>query len=156
MERVIRCPQCGTKIKHYKNASPTVDIIIEVEARGVETGIVLIKRKNEPHGWALPGGFVDYGESLEEAAVREAKEETGLNVHLIRQFHTYSDPKRDPRFHTISTVYIARAHGVPEAKDDAQEVGIFNQHNLPEGIVFDHPKILEDYFQEKARKKEAG
>ena len=131
---------------------PTVDIIIEIEAGGVEAGIVLIKRKNEPLGWAIPGGFVDYGESLEEAAVREAKEETGLNVHLIRQFHTYSNPKRDPRFHVISTVYIANAQGIPEALDDAQDVGIFGPHNLPGGIVFDHPKILEDYFEEKGRK----
>ena len=153
MRRFIQCPQCGTKIEQYKNPLPTVDIIIEVEAGGVETGIVLIKRKNEPLGWAIPGGFVDYGESLEEAAVREAREETGLRVHLIRQFHTYSDPRRDPRFHSISTVYIARAHGVPEAKDDAQEVGIFDQQNLPEGIAFDHRNILEDYFKSKLRKR---
>ena len=152
MRRFIQCPQCGTKIRRYKNPLPTVDIIIEVEAGGVGAGIVLIKRKNEPLGWAIPGGFVDYGESLEEAAVREAKEETGLNVRLIRQFHTYSNPKRDPRFHAISTVYVAKAQGVPEAEDDAQDVGIFVLHNLPEGIVFDHPKILEDYFKEKGRK----
>jgi ADP-ribose pyrophosphatase YjhB (NUDIX family) len=144
MRRFIQCPQCGTKIRQYKNPLPTVDIIIEVEA-----GIVLIKRKNEPLGWAIPGGFVDYGESLEEAALREAREETGLNVHLIRQFHTYSNPRRDPRFHAISTVYIAKAQGVPQAEDDAQDVGIFGKYNLPEGIVFDHPKILEDYFKEK-------
>jgi ADP-ribose pyrophosphatase YjhB (NUDIX family) len=149
MRRFVQCPQCGTKIKEYKNPFPTVDIIIEVEAGGVEKGIVLIKRKNEPLGWAIPGGFVDYGETLEEAAVREAKEETGLRVHLIRQFHTYSDPKRDPRFHSISTVYIARAQGTPEAMDDAQEVGIFEHHNLPEYIAFDHRKILKDYFKEE-------
>jgi len=148
MKRFIQCPQCRTKIREYKNPFPTVDIIIEVEAGGVETGIVLIKRRNEPLGWALPGGFVDYGESLEEAAVREAKEETGLSIHIIRQFHTYSDPKRDPRFHSISTVYIAKAQGLPEARDDAQEAGIFNQDNLPEDIVFDHLKILRDYFRE--------
>ncbi len=152
MRRFIQCPQCGAKIRKYENPLPTVDIIIEVEVGGVETGIVLIMRKNEPIGWAIPGGFVDYGERLEDAAIREAKEETGLGVHLISQFHTYSDPKRDPRFHCISTVYIARAQGVPEARDDAQEVGIFNQENLPEDIVFDHPKILKDYFKDKARK----
>jgi ADP-ribose pyrophosphatase YjhB (NUDIX family) len=146
MRRFIQCPQCGTKIRQYKNPLPTVDIIIEVE-----TGIVLIKRKNEPFGWAIPGGFVDYGESLEEAAVREAREETGLVVHLVRQFRTYSNPNRDPRFHAISTVYIAKAQGVPQAQDDAQDVGIFDLQNLPEGIVFDHPKILEDYFKEKGR-----
>lgn len=149
MRRFVQCPQCGTKIKEYKNPFPTVDIIIEVEAGGVEKGIVLIKRKNEPLGWAIPGGFVDYGESLEEAAVREAREETGLRVQLVRQFHTYSDPKRDPRFHSISTVYIARAQGTPEARDDAGEVGIFGRRNLPEGIAFDHSTILEDYFKER-------
>ncbi len=149
MRRFVQCPQCRAKVKEYKNPFPTVDIIIEVEASEGEKGIVLIKRKNEPPGWAIPGGFVDYGESLEEAAVREAREETGLRVHLIRQFHTYSHPKRDPRFHSISTVYIARAQGNPEARDDAQEVGIFEHHNLPEDIAFDHRKILEDYFREE-------
>jgi len=148
MRRFIQCPQCGTTIRQYKNPLPTVDIIIEVEA-----GIVLIKRKNEPLGWAIPGGFVDYGESLEEAAVREAREETGLNVRLIRQFHTYSDPKRDPRFHAISTVYIAKAQGVPKAEDDAQDAEIFDRHNLPADIVFDHRKILEEYFKGKVRKR---
>ena len=84
----------------FKNPIPTVDIIIELEGKG----IILIKRKNPPYGWAIPGGFVDYGESLENAAMREAKEETSLDIELIKQFHTYSDPKRDKRFHTISTV----------------------------------------------------
>jgi len=95
-----------------------VDIIIEIESKGV----VLIKRKNPPYGWAIPGGFVDYGESLEEAAVREAKEETNLNVKLVKQFHTYSNPKRDPRHHSISTVYIAKTKGKPKAKDDALKI----------------------------------
>ena len=132
-----------------RNPVPTVDILIELP-----DGIVLIERKNPPHGWAIPGGFVDYGESLEEAAVREAREETGLHVQLVRQFHTYSDPKRDPRFHSISTVYIARAQGTPEAKDDAREVGIFSRRNLPEGIAFDHRAILEDYFEERRRERD--
>ncbi len=127
-----------------KNPLPTVDIIIEID-----NGIVLIKRKNPPDGWALPGGFVDYGESLETAAIREAKEETGLDVRLIRQFHTYSDPSRDPRFHTISTVFIAKASGVPSAGDDAENAKIFNKLNLPEKIAFDHRNILEDYFQRR-------
>ena len=104
----------------YQNPIPTVDIIIETEK-----GIVLIKRKNPPYGWAIPGGFVDYGESLEEAAIREAKEETGLDVKLIKQFHTYSDPNRDPRQHTITTVYIAKAKGTPKAGDDAADLGVF-------------------------------
>jgi ADP-ribose pyrophosphatase YjhB (NUDIX family) len=122
-----------------------VDIIIEIQSKG----IALIKRKNPPYGWALPGGFVDYGESLEEAAVREAKEETDLDVELIGQFHTYSDPARDPRHHSISTVYIAKAKGTPQAGDDAIDIGIFNDSSLPDAIAFDHRSILRDYFNSK-------
>jgi len=130
------------KSSHYrKNPLPTVDIIIELPE-----GIVLIKRKNPPEGWALPGGFVDYGENLEAAAMREAKEETGLDIELIRQFHTYSDPRRDPRQHTITTVFIAKAKGTAAAGDDAEETGIFNKEHLPEQIAFDHRDILNDYF----------
>jgi len=108
-------------------------------------GIVLIERKNKPLGWALPGGFVDYGESLERSAVREALEETGLHVTLTRQLKTYSAPNRDPRHHTISTVFIATAVGKPSAGDDAGKTDIFTQQNLP-ALVFDHAKILADYF----------
>jgi len=126
----------------YKNPLPTVDIIIEMELGQ----IVLIERKNEPRGWALPGGFVDYGESLEDAAVREAREETGLDVELAGQFHTYSDPGRDPRGHTISTVFLARAKGAPRAASDAQNAGLFSEHSLPEPLAFDHAQILSDYF----------
>ncbi len=141
--KTIQCPTCKKEIEVYQNPIPTVDIIIEMESKE----IVLIKRKNPPYGWAIPGGFVDYGESLEKAAVREAKEETNLDVKLIRQFHTYSDPKRDPRHHSISTVYIAKANGIPQAKDDALEIGTFNESNLPEEIAFDHRSILKDYFK---------
>ena len=143
--RTIRCNQCNNEIEIYRNPVPTVDIIIELDSEGV----VLVKRKNPPYGWAIPGGFVDYGESLEEAAVREAKEETGLNVELVRQFHTYSAPDRDPRHHTITTVYVAKAKGVPQQGDDASEVGIFTPSNLPDQTAFDHRKILEDYFRLK-------
>jgi ADP-ribose pyrophosphatase YjhB (NUDIX family) len=136
------CPHCGTETESYLNPLPTVDIIIELEGRG----ILLINRKNYPFGWAIPGGFVDYGESLEDAALREAKEETGLEVKLLRQFHAYSKPERDPRHHTISTVYIAKAHGTPLAADDAVEVGIFTEDALPSRIAFDHREILADYF----------
>ena len=125
------------------NPLPTVDIIIEIEKRG----IVLIKRKNSPRGWALPGGFVDYGETLEAAACREAKEETGLEVELVRQLHTYSELTRDPRHHTITTVFIARSAGTPVATDDAEEIGIFTKENLPQPLMFDHGKILADYFE---------
>ncbi|HWR59659.1 MAG TPA: NUDIX hydrolase [Thermodesulfovibrionales bacterium] len=131
-------------MKNHKNPVPTVDIIIECSGR-----IIMIKRNNAPFGWALPGGFVDYGESLEAAAVREAKEETGLDVRLARQFHTYSDPERDPRGHTISTVYIAEAEGEPVAGDDAEKAFFFSQASLPEPIVFDHKKILDDYFMRR-------
>jgi ADP-ribose pyrophosphatase YjhB (NUDIX family) len=143
IRKTIRCPKCKKEIEIYQNPIPTVDIIIEIDSKG----IVLIKRKNPPYGWAIPGGFVDYGESLEEAAVREAKEETNLDVKLIRQFHTYSDPKRDPRHHSISTVYIAKGKGALIAKDDALEIGIFNESNLPDEIAFDHRNILTDYFK---------
>ncbi|HET98745.1 MAG TPA: NUDIX hydrolase [Desulfurivibrio alkaliphilus] len=140
----MRCPKCGERIKTHRNPVPTVDIIIEMEA-----GIVLIERRNPPPGWALPGGFVDYGESLEEAAIREAREETGLKVELLGQFHTYSDPGRDPRLHTISTVFIARAQGEPVAGDDAAAAAIFTVKNLPP-LAFDHGRILADYFRHKA------
>ena len=124
-----------------RNPLPTVDLIIEFD-----DGIILIKRKNPPDGWALPGGFVEYGESIESASIREAREETGLDVELARQFHTYSDPKRDPRHHTITTVFVARAHGRPLAGDDAKEIGIFRSENLPDQIAFDHRDIINDYF----------
>lgn len=133
----------------HKNPFPTVDIIIEVEREDGRPGIVLIERKFPPSGWALPGGFVEYGESLEKAAVREAREETSLEIILIRQFHTYSDPGRDPRFHTITTVYVATARGRPRAQDDARDIGIFSREDRPRPLAFDHEKILADYWREK-------
>lgn len=133
----------------HKNPVPTVDIIIEVEREDGKEGIVLIDRKNPPYGWALPGGFVEYGESLEEAAVREAGEETSLSVEVKAQFHTYSNPRRDPRLHTISTVYIARARGKPRAQDDAQSIGVFTEQEMSFPLAFDHDRILADYFEQK-------
>lgn len=130
--------------KQYRNPLPTVDIIIEIH-----NGIILIERVNPPYGWALPGGFVDYGESLEDSAVREAKEETSLDVTLQEQFHCYSDPDRDPRHHTVTTVFIAEASGTPKAADDARHLEIFTEDNLPEPIAFDHEKIIRDYFRYK-------
>lgn len=124
----------------YRNPKPTVDLIIELPGGR----IVLIQRKNPPHGWALPGGFVDEGEPLSSAARREAKEETDLDVELVEQFFAYSDPKRDPRQHTISTVFIARATGTPRAGDDAAGIASHAPDELPE-LVFDHATILADY-----------
>lgn len=118
----------------------TVDIIIEVDG-----GIVLIERKNPPFGWAIPGGFVDYGETLEDCAVREAREETSLDIYDLEQMHTYSDPQRDPRFHTICTVFVARAKGKPQGADDALQAKAFKLNALPKNFAFDHSEILADY-----------
>lgn len=133
-------------MKERNHPIPAVDLIIEIKQPDGRTGLVLIERKNPPPGWALPGGFVDYGETLEQAAIREAREETSLNVELVRQFHTYSDPGRDPRRHTISTVFIARAEGTPEAADDAARVGVFTREEINFPLAFDHRQILDDYF----------
>lgn len=127
--------------KTYKNPIPTVDIIIEYN-----DGIVLIERKNYPFGWAIPGGFVEYGESCEETAIREAKEETGLELEDLRQFKTYSKPGRDPRFHTITTVFTAKGKGYLKSGDDAKNASVFNEKNLPENIAFDHRDVLMEYF----------
>lgn len=136
----------------YRNPVPTVDIIIEIDREDGKEGIVLIERKNPPYGWALPGGFVDYGESLEEAAIREAKEETSLDIQLKNQFHTYSDPERDPRQHTISTVYVAKAQGKPKAQDDAKKIGVFTEKEINFPLAFDHQKILRDYFEQNKKR----
>lgn len=133
----------------YRNPHPTVDIIIEIEDEYGRPGIILIKRKFPPPGWALPGGFVDYGESLEEAAVREAKEETSLDITLKYQLHTYSDPRRDPRKHTITTVYVAAGAGTPEAQDDAQELEILDPEKIDRPLAFDHRRILDDYLERR-------
>jgi 8-oxo-dGTP diphosphatase len=119
----------------------TVDIIIRYQG-----GIVLIERKNPPPGWALPGGFVDVGESLEKAAIREAKEETSLDVTLVEQFHAYSKPDRDPRFHTATMVFIADGAGSLKGRDDARKAAVFTAESLPSQIAFDHKQIVEDYF----------
>lgn len=134
-------PVDGGAPEGQRNPIPTVDIIIEYGG-----GIVLIERANPPLGWALPGGFIDYGESAEDAAVREAEEETGLRLADLRQFHTYSDPKRDCRMHTMTTVFIAKGHGEARAADDARAVKVFVRAEIPDDMAFDHRAILEDYF----------
>jgi len=144
MLEIIKCPQCGHVTKRYKNPLPTVDVIVEIDGK-----ILLIERKNPPHGWALPGGFIDYGESAEEAAVREIKEETGIELSRLTQFRCYSDPDRDPRFHTLSIVFTAESTGRPVAGDDAAETGLFEPDEFPTPIVFDHAEILGDYCKLK-------
>ena len=126
----------------YRNPTPTVDILIVKDE-----SLVLIKRKNTPVGWAIPGGYVDEGESVEHAAIREAKEETGLDVELDRLFYVYSDPARDPRQHTMTTVFVAHAKGDPAGADDAEIARYFQFDKLPEPIVFDHSVIISDYLE---------
>ena len=133
--------------RKFKNPKPTVDLIIELtDAPGQ---IVFVVRRNEPRGLALPGGFVDEGEWVADAAVREAKEETGLDVELIELFHVYSDPARDPRQHTVSMVFLARASGRPVGGDDAAECVVCAPDALPQPLVFDHATIVADYVAYK-------
>ena len=124
----------------YRNPKPTVDVVI-----ATSRGIVLVRRANPPHGWALPGGFIDEGELAEVAAIREVREETGLRITLDALLGVYSDPARDPRFHTMAVVYTARSEGIPVGGDDALEARCFALDALPEPIAFDHARILQDY-----------
>lgn len=142
----VHCPKCGAAVHVYRNPFLTVDIIIELDS-----GLVLIERKNPPYGWALPGGFVDYGESLETAARREAMEETGLELVELKQFRAYSDPQRDPRQHTVSVVFTAAGQGTPRAADDAKHLQVFAPDRLPEQLAFDHQRILSDYLKKVAK-----
>jgi len=138
-----------TQTRAYRNPKPTVDLLIElVDAPGT---LVFVVRKYEPRGLALPGGFVDEGEWLADAAVREAKEETGLDVELTELFHAYSDPRRDARQHTISTVFLARAAGRPVGGDDAAECLVCAPDAVPQPLVFDHATIVADYVAYKRR-----
>ncbi|WMW66463.1 NUDIX hydrolase [Nitratidesulfovibrio liaohensis] len=165
MEHRVPCPHCGGPVVMYRNPAPTVDILIHEPGRG----IVLIRRRNEPPGWALPGGFIDYGESAEAAAVREAREETGLDVELTGLVGVYSDPGRDPRHHTLSVVYAARVRGggvagsatgdaastaaepvaAPIAGDDAADARFFAPDQLPQPMAFDHAKIIADWLRNR-------
>ncbi|WP_207264394.1 NUDIX hydrolase [Desulfovibrio sp. Huiquan2017] len=153
MGRIRTCPHCGGEIEVYRNPTPTVDVVIVMDLPDGGEGVVLIKRRNPPLGWALPGGFVDYGETCERAAVREMKEETGLDVRLTGLLGVYSDPDRDPRGHTMSVVYT----GVPEdpaslvAGDDAADAEIFPLGRWPE-LAFDHARILADFLARRERR----
>ena len=131
--------------EQHRNPLPTTDAIIA----GADGRIVLILRKNEPRGWAIPGGFVDWGEEAGAACRREAKEETGLQVELVAQLFTYSDPRRDPRKHTISTVYWCKVRGgTLQAADDAKDARWFSEGEVPwPELCFDHGEILRDYFR---------
>ena len=122
----------------------TVDIVIEMPDRP-ERPIVLIERRDPPYGWALPGGFVDVGERLEQAAMREAREETALDVRLVKLLGCYSDPGRDARGHTVSVVYVATASGEARAQDDAKNLALFDARECP-ALAFDHALIVEDYL----------
>jgi 8-oxo-dGTP diphosphatase len=138
----INCPRCGRQIKIYRNPAPAVDTLISLKAGEV----LLIERLNPPLGWALPGGFVEIGETTAAAACREAREETGLIISLTGILGVYSDPRRDPRRHTISVVYLAQAPGqTPRAGSDAGRWRSFPLHELPENICFDHSLILRHY-----------
>ncbi len=141
---ILTCPACGSGVKSYRNPIPTVDIIIEIDSR-----IVLIERQNKPYGWALPGGFVDYGETLEAAATREALEETSIAVTDLRLLGCYSDPARDLRQHNISTVFVAKGSDSPVAGDDAKSACLFKPDELPLNLCFDHDRIIKDYHHRK-------
>ncbi len=141
MKEKIICPECGSIIELFKNPFPTVDVIVDIGGR-----IVLIKRRNPPYGWAIPGGFIDWGESAEVAAKREIKEEIGIEITNLEQFRCYSDPKRDPRFHTITIVFTARSTDSPVAGDDAGDVRLCDEKDLPSPLAFDHESILREYF----------
>jgi 8-oxo-dGTP diphosphatase len=137
--------------KQYRNPTPTVDILIELDGRPGE--LVFVERRNEPKGLALPGGFVDEGEWLADAAAREAREETGLDVSIDELFHVYSNPARDPRRHTVSTVFIGSAKGTPVGGDDAARCIVVKPDALPQPLVFDHATIVADYVAYRATGK---
>lgn len=145
MTAPLLCPQCGKIVRKHGNPSPTADVVIYHHDRG----IVLVERGNEPFGMALPGGFVDMGETVEQAAVREMKEETGLDVELLGVLGVYSDPKRDPRFPTMTTTFVGQVAN-PDAicaGDDAAKAAFFPLDNLPTPLCFDHAKAVEHFRQ---------
>jgi 8-oxo-dGTP diphosphatase len=151
MEKTIVCPHCGQGFGRYANPTPTTDVVIHVPQRGV----VVIERANPPLGFALPGGFIDEGERAEEAAVREMREETGLDVELTGLLGVYSNPTRDPRQHTLSVVFTGtpRNPDALRAGDDAVSAAFFSLDNLPSPLAFDHARILADFQEVLAGKR---
>lgn len=144
MHTALTCPQCGEVVKEYTNPAPTVDVVVYDPVRG----LLLIERKNIPHGYALPGGFVDAGESAEAAAVRELKEETHLDVTLRGLLGVYSKPNRDPRRHTLGVVFVGAAHTLDtlHAGDDAKAAAFWRLDALPPTLAFDHAEIVRDFM----------
>lgn len=143
MQKKIFCPHCGKSFNVYANPTPTTDVIIY----SPEQGIVIISRKNPPYGYALPGGFIDAGETVEHAAIREMKEETNLDVNLLGILGVYSHPDRDPRQHTMSVVFVGRPDDsqLLKAGDDAGNAAFYKLDNLPSPFAFDHGKILDNF-----------
>lgn len=144
MKDYIKCEKCGAKIERYINPVPTADLILMDRHR---SGLYLVERGNSPHGWALPGGFIEYGEDPRNAAEREGREETGLAIEMLSQFRAFGSPGRDPRHHTITIVFDAIGSGAPVAGDDAKNVCFFNWKEIPE-LAFDHGVIVEEYRKE--------
>lgn len=143
METAESCPSCGAPLPPSRFPRCTADAILLFPGRRV----LLVRRRYPPIGWALPGGFVEAGESLEDACRREIEEETAIVIEHLEQFHTYSDPRRDPRRHTITTVFVASGRGDPRAGDDAAETALFPLADLPDPLCFDHRRILDDYIR---------
>ncbi|MBL0060111.1 MAG: NUDIX hydrolase [bacterium] len=139
MEEYVRCPNCKSKVLKYKNPAPTADVVAIRDSQ-----VLMILRRNPPEGWALPGGFIEYGETAEHAAARELHEETGLLATSLRLVGVYSDPERDTRYHTITVAFAAEVSGRLEAGDDALDARWFPLDALPEQIAFDHRKVIND------------
>lgn len=140
------CPACGAPLPAPPGPALTVDCIL----RNATDAVLLIRRRNPPHGWALPGGFVDAGETVEAAVVREVREETGLALRDPQLWGVYSDPTRDPRQHTVSVVFHAMTTGTPQAGDDAAQAHFFAPEHLPTPLAFDHRRILDDFWARSA------
>lgn len=152
MKEIKTCPNCGCQWDEYWQPGVTADVIAEAPGGA---GIYLIERRKFPPGWAIPGGFIEKDESLEETAVREFREETGMSVSLLAQLGTYSRPGRDPRKQTVSTVFVGIASGTPRAGDDAAKVKSYPPDRLPSDIAFDHRTIIGDYMRWKAAREKA-